>query len=103
MSFPLMVEAGVVLLVLLTGLLMSFVTFLIWRHGYIRGWRAARTTPPTCLQCGYNLSGLTQCRCPECGSEFPLDELWRTYILSRRSPRGDDGSARLMEPEPQTT
>jgi DNA-directed RNA polymerase subunit RPC12/RpoP len=29
----------------------------------------------TCPTCGYNLTGLSESRCPECGSKFTLDEL----------------------------
>ena len=78
------VETGVLLLVGLTAGLTLFVTFFIWRDGYKRGWRAARVSPPTCLKCGYNLSGLSHCRCPECGAEFRLDQLWRAYLPLRR-------------------
>ena len=28
-----------------------------------------------CPTCGYNLTGLTEPRCPECGSQFTLDQL----------------------------
>jgi hypothetical protein len=31
---------------------------------------------PKCLKCGYLLKGLTRTRCPECGDERTLDELW---------------------------
>ena len=31
---------------------------------------------PRCLKCGYLLKGLTHTRCPECGDERTLDELW---------------------------
>jgi hypothetical protein len=31
---------------------------------------------PSCLRCGYLLKGLTRTRCPECGTEPTLDELW---------------------------
>ncbi len=31
---------------------------------------------PVCLQCGYMLKGLKKTRCPECGAEPTLDELW---------------------------
>lgn len=82
MSFS-WIDGGVVLLVLMTAGLTLFVVFLIWRHGYIRGWRKARDKAPMCPQCGYNLSGLTQCRCPECGTEYRLEELWRTAVLSK--------------------
>ena len=26
-----------------------------------------------CVQCGYNLKGLTELRCPECGTAFEMD------------------------------
>jgi len=78
------VDAGVVLLVLLTAGLMLFAAFLLWRDGYRRGWRSARDMPPKCPKCGYNLSGLTHCRCPECGTEYRLDELWGTPVISKR-------------------
>lgn len=29
----------------------------------------------TCPACGYNMRGLTEARCPECGAEFTLDQL----------------------------
>ena len=29
----------------------------------------------TCPTCGYNLTGLSEARCPECGTRFTLDEL----------------------------
>lgn len=31
---------------------------------------------PRCLRCGYSLRGLCGTRCPECGDEPTLDELW---------------------------
>lgn len=78
------IDVGVLFLVLLTVLLALFVVFLVWRHGYRKGWRGARRVPPQCLSCGYNLSGLTHCRCPECGREHRLDELWETDIVTVR-------------------
>lgn len=81
---PWFLDVGVIVLVVMTGALALFVLLMIWRDGYARGWRSARSTPPKCLRCGYNLSGLTQCRCPECGSEFRIDELWRTHLAARR-------------------
>ena len=68
---------GVGVLVLLTLGVTGLAAMIVWRRGYVRGWRRARNAPPLCPKCGYDLSGLTQCRCPECGSEFRLDELWR--------------------------
>ena len=52
------------------------VTMSIWpRRRY--GMRP-EDTPPRCLKCGYLLIGLRATRCPECGDEPTLDELWYT-------------------------
>ncbi len=53
-------------------------TVFIWRE--TAGERAARVKGPgkravTCPTCGYNLTGSSECRCPECGSKFTVDEL----------------------------
>jgi uncharacterized paraquat-inducible protein A len=53
-------------------------TIFLWRE--TAGERAQRVTASTksaitCPTCGYNLTGLTESRCPECGSRFTLDEL----------------------------
>ena len=37
--------------------------------------RAAGAGTVVCPTCGYNLTGLTEARCPECGSKFTLNEL----------------------------
>ncbi|MGB0715460.1 MAG: hypothetical protein ACPGXK_06255 [Phycisphaerae bacterium] len=71
------VSVGVAVLVFLTIMLVMIAGILVWRDGYLRGWRAARLKPPKCLACGYNLSGLEACRCPECGRGHRLEELWR--------------------------
>ena len=73
------VVVGVFILVVLTAGVALAALFLVWRNGYVRGWRASRQAAPLCLHCGYNMSGLTHCRCPECGNEYRLDELWRSY------------------------
>jgi uncharacterized paraquat-inducible protein A len=36
----------------------------------------------TCPTCGYNLTGLSESRCPECGSKFTLDELLALQVHS---------------------
>ena len=92
------VEVGVVVLVVMTGGLFAFAAFLLWRNGYRKGWRAARAKPPTCLSCGYNLSGLTHGRCPECGHEHRLDELWLTPLPYQW---GGMGSAPAPKPTTQ--
>jgi len=83
-NWPWWIDAGVTLLVVLTCGVTALAALLLWRDGFRRGWRRAREAPPTCPKCGYNLSGLTQSRCPECGSEFRLDELWRTPVVGAK-------------------
>ncbi len=88
MSEPYPIGLGVVVLVVLTVGVTGLAAILIWRNGYLQGWRNARKASPLCPKCGYNLSGLTQCRCPECGTEYRLDKLWRACLdrrLLRRS------------------
>jgi hypothetical protein len=34
----------------------------------------------SCLQCGYSLRGLTENRCPECGTPFDLREMASSYL-----------------------
>jgi uncharacterized paraquat-inducible protein A len=57
---------------------------LLWLIGTVILWqetpaeRRERLTSPnsvSCPVCGYNLTGLTESRCPECGTKFTLDEL----------------------------
>lgn len=43
----------------------------------------AAASSPRCLQCGYLLIGLRATRCPECGAEPTLDELWTATLDSR--------------------
>ncbi len=74
------IDVGIWLLVVLVVGLTMLVVHLIWRNGYVRGWRASRNQPPICPECGYNLSGLTHCRCPECGTEYTLDQLWQMPV-----------------------
>lgn len=53
-------------------------TILIWRESPAE--RAARlahnTASVSCPVCGYNLTGLAEARCPECGGAFTLDQLF---------------------------
>lgn len=73
----------------------SVMTILLWLIGTVFVWRettaerASRVTASsrsaiTCPTCGYNLTGLTESRCPECGSKFTLDEL-----LALQQPKVD--------------
>jgi uncharacterized paraquat-inducible protein A len=59
-------------------LLWLIATVFLWRETVIE--RASRISSSsrsaiTCPTCGYNLTGLSEARCPECGSKFTLDEL----------------------------
>ncbi|MCO6438852.1 MAG: hypothetical protein J5J06_17295 [Phycisphaerae bacterium] len=51
----------------------------LWFHGvgYAPG-GGPDVDCPRCIECGYPLIGLTSTRCPECGAEPTLDELWQT-------------------------
>ncbi len=40
----------------------------------------------TCRECGYDLHGLTDTRCPECGATFDPDEELRIDIISKTRP-----------------
>jgi hypothetical protein len=54
-------------------------TILIWRETPAeRSARLARAGADTlvCPTCGYNLTGLSESRCPECGAQFTLSELY---------------------------
>jgi hypothetical protein len=53
-------------------------TIFIWRESAAE--RSARVSAIrrdsiVCPTCGYNLTGLKESRCPECGTQFTLDEL----------------------------
>ena len=36
----------------------------------VLSWHRSRPVPGHCQKCGYNLAGLPEPRCPECGTEF---------------------------------
>jgi hypothetical protein len=60
-------------------------TVLIWRETAAE--RLGRLTAYgmpvlACPLCGYNLAGLTEARCPECGSSFTLEQI----LLARPNP-----------------
>ncbi len=59
-------------------LLWLIATVVVWREtAEERARRAggANANAVACPTCGYNLTGLSEARCPECGSRFTLDEL----------------------------
>ena len=45
--------------------------------------------PVQCLNCGYDLRGLPDGRCPECGTEFVRGHLLVELYARRRLPRGN--------------
>lgn len=54
-------------------------TAFVWREtGPERAARLGSIAKGTvsCLNCGYNLTGLHEARCPECGTQYTLDELF---------------------------
>ena len=61
------------------GLLWCAGTALLWRESTAeRAIRIARQSGMAlhCPACGYNMTGLHEARCPECGAEFTLDALY---------------------------
>jgi DNA-directed RNA polymerase subunit RPC12/RpoP len=63
---------------ILAPLLWLIATVFIWRETPAERGRRVRSTGNAgvaCPTCGYNLTGLSESRCPECGSRFTLDEL----------------------------
>jgi hypothetical protein len=48
----------------------------MWLWPFTTSGADAVEASPRCLKCGYLLKGLTRTRCPECGDERTLDELW---------------------------
>ncbi len=63
-----------------SGLLFLFVPFYLLVGGFVMlliGLAFGKKRPPVghCAQCGYNLRGLTEPRCPECGTRFVMPKL----------------------------
>jgi hypothetical protein len=55
-----------------------------------------------CLECGYNLTGLSEPRCPECGT--PFDPAKLTSGMWEKPPEGGhEGSAEPRRQDPDTT
>jgi hypothetical protein len=71
-------EPGIIIAGLIWACAWVCATAFIWRE--TRAERALRTEVPgaislNCPRCGYNLRGLREARCPECGTEYTLEEL----------------------------
>lgn len=61
------------------GTWMAFTAF-AW---YFHAPPSDHETGPFCLRCAYSLRGLKATRCPECGDEPTLDELWTGRPLAQ--------------------
>jgi peptidoglycan/LPS O-acetylase OafA/YrhL len=70
-------EVGVFVGSTAAPLLWIVATIFIWREtAEERGERLSGAAAGiVCPVCGYNLTGLTATRCPECGKQFTIDEL----------------------------
>jgi hypothetical protein len=63
---------------LITIVLWLVATVIVWRDTpaeRVQRARGSSRSTIVCPTCGYNLTGLSESRCPECGSRFTLDEL----------------------------
>jgi hypothetical protein len=72
-------QANLILLAILIPSLWLATTVYFWRETPAQ--RARRISESgrdnvACPTCGYNLTGLNEARCPECGAKFTLDELF---------------------------
>ncbi|MCG3138016.1 MAG: hypothetical protein HJJLKODD_01872 [Phycisphaerae bacterium] len=82
------------------GIILGGMTWLVgWLAGSVLVWRetpaerAERLANMTrgaisCPRCGYNLTGLQQARCPECGTQFTLDELFAQLHEEKQEQHG---------------
>lgn len=72
-------EVGMVVGTSLAPLLWLIGTTLVWRETFQeRGKRLRRSDPNAliCPRCAYNLTGLKEARCPECGTQYTLEQLF---------------------------
>ena len=67
-------------------------TSLVWReNARERGERLRRMGihAVACPDCGYNLTGLKEAKCPECGAVYTLDQLYASITEQRAELGGD--------------
>jgi len=72
-------EVGIICAGMVWGLAWFGLTPLVWKE--TRAERGARLRKMgaealPCPTCGYNLMGLSEARCPECGAKYTLDQLF---------------------------
>jgi len=79
-DFPMFIGGILAIILWLIG------TVLIWRETPAERAKRLAASPASavsCPTCGYNLTGLTETRCPECGSKFTINELLASQPTSR--------------------
>lgn len=54
----------------------ALLAFWAWRSGKRAAWRRFAQSSPRCGKCGYNMRGLRELTCPECGTEYTVEQLW---------------------------
>ena len=72
-------ELAAVLAFLCWGVVWIGCTAIVWRETgaeRIERLRGSRGRVLSCPKCGYNMTGLYEARCPECGTQFTLDGLF---------------------------
>jgi len=71
------------------------VTVLLWRETpeeRVERLRHAATDVLCCPRCGYNMTGLHEARCPECGAQYTLNQLYSAQHhaeIGDAAPAGD--------------
>ena len=81
------------------SILGGLVWIVLWLFGTAWAWRetsaeragrlaAMGVEALPCPSCGYNLSGLRESKCPECGAAFTLDQLYAAVDEQRRPMAG---------------
>jgi hypothetical protein len=99
-------EEMLILAVLLLG---GAVIILVWLPTAQRLLRGRPVVGPddlvlvSCPGCGYSLIGLRNLRCPECGTEFTIDELIRAQDYSGVRKVSAAEAERLNQPQLRTT
>lgn len=76
-------ESGVILATMCWVTIWMAGTAVVWKETGLESSRRERDCPDRvipCPKCGYDLKGLAMARCPECGTEFTLDELFATWV-----------------------
>ena len=76
-------EVGVLLATMFWMSIWMAGTAVVWKETKLESLKRNRDGPDrviACPKCGYDLKGLTMARCPECGTEYTLDELFGAWV-----------------------